>query len=109
MVLVTEIDATSKKGHKVIRGTPEKLIGQLTEDPESLDTGTGAPSVGPGAIVDPTYVEDFLLTYRTFTRHVLVPVPSTNCPFWPLFKRMRSEFQRGSIPSIGMVLSCHKH
>ena len=72
MVLVTEIDATSKKGHKVIRGTPEKLIGQLTEDPESLDTGTGAPSVGPGAIVDPTYVEDFLLTYRTFTRHVLL-------------------------------------
>ena len=77
MVLVTEIDAASKKGHKVIRGTAEKLIGQLTEDPESLDSTSLAPvasATGPlggggggSSIVDPTYVEDFLLTYRTFT------------------------------------------
>ena len=42
VVLVTEIDAASKKGHKVIRGTADKLIGQLTEDPESLDSTSPA-------------------------------------------------------------------
>ncbi|XP_026796762.1 rap guanine nucleotide exchange factor 6 isoform X3 [Pangasianodon hypophthalmus] len=39
------------KGHIVIRGTPERLIMHLVEEP---------------SIVDPTYIEDFLLTYRTF-------------------------------------------
>ena len=102
MVLVTEIDATSKKGHKVIRGTPEKLIGQLTEDPESLDTGTGAPSVGPGAIVDPTYVEDFLLTYRTFTRHVFTTCSINQLPILALVKRMSSR----KIPFLPSTI-CH--
>uniref|UniRef100_A0A3B3TEL3 Rap guanine nucleotide exchange factor 6-like n=1 Tax=Paramormyrops kingsleyae TaxID=1676925 RepID=A0A3B3TEL3_9TELE len=39
------------KGHIVIKGTPERLIMHLVEDQ---------------SVVDPTYVEDFLLTYRTF-------------------------------------------
>ncbi|XP_047661531.1 rap guanine nucleotide exchange factor 6 isoform X3 [Tachysurus fulvidraco] len=39
------------KGHIVIKGTPERLILHLVEEP---------------SVVDPTYIEDFLLTYRTF-------------------------------------------
>ncbi|XP_048884281.1 rap guanine nucleotide exchange factor 6-like isoform X2 [Brienomyrus brachyistius] len=39
------------KGHIVIKGTPERLIMHLVEE---------------HSVVDPTYVEDFLLTYRTF-------------------------------------------
>ncbi|KAM9450880.1 rap guanine nucleotide exchange factor 6 isoform 2-T3 [Clarias gariepinus] len=39
------------KGHIVIKGTPERLIMHLVEEP---------------SVVDPTYIEDFLLTYRTF-------------------------------------------
>ncbi len=41
----------ARKGHLVIRGTPRRLMGQLMED---------------NSDVDPTYIEDFLLTYRTF-------------------------------------------
>ena len=33
------------------QGTPERLIMHLVEEP---------------SVVDPTYIEDFLLTYRTF-------------------------------------------
>ena len=40
-----------RKGHIVIRGIPERLMAQLVEDNSS---------------VDPTYIEDFLLTHRTF-------------------------------------------
>ncbi|XP_042895970.1 rap guanine nucleotide exchange factor 2 [Parasteatoda tepidariorum] len=44
------VDATRNKAHVIIRGTPERLLSQLVED-NSMDV---------------TYVEDFLLTYRTF-------------------------------------------
>ncbi|XP_076368750.1 rap guanine nucleotide exchange factor 2-like isoform X3 [Tachypleus tridentatus] len=53
VVLVTErrvLDSGSRQGHVVIRGTPERLMAQLVEE-NSLD---------------PSYVEDFLLTQRTF-------------------------------------------
>lgn len=56
VVLVTEhrtLDGGSRKGAIVIRGTPEKLMTHLVEQHSA---------------VDPTYVEDFLLTYRTFLR-----------------------------------------
>ena len=55
VVLVTElrrIDAV-KEGHVVIRGTVEELMNQLVFADQQY--------------VDPTYVEDFLLTHRTFT------------------------------------------
>ncbi|XP_060559631.1 rap guanine nucleotide exchange factor 6-like isoform X10 [Ruditapes philippinarum] len=54
VVMVTEhrvFDGGNRKGHIVIRGTPERLMLHLVEDHN---------------VVDPTYVEDFLLTYRTF-------------------------------------------
>ncbi|KAL3876620.1 hypothetical protein ACJMK2_034439 [Sinanodonta woodiana] len=54
VVMVTErreFDGGNRKGHIVIRGTPERLMQQLVED---------------HSVVDPTFVEDFLLTYRTF-------------------------------------------
>lgn len=35
----------------MFQGTPERLIMHLVEEP---------------SVVDPTYIEDFLLTYRTF-------------------------------------------
>ena len=43
--------ASARIGHVVIRGTAERLMAQLMED----NSG-----------VDPTFTEDFLLTYRTF-------------------------------------------
>ncbi|XP_051256565.1 rap guanine nucleotide exchange factor 6 isoform X8 [Dicentrarchus labrax] len=47
-----ELDRSgTRKGHIVIKGTPERLIMHLVEEP---------------SVVDPTYIEDFLLTYRTF-------------------------------------------
>nr|XP_015204990.1 PREDICTED: rap guanine nucleotide exchange factor 6 isoform X4 [Lepisosteus oculatus] len=47
-----ELDRSgTRKGHIVIKGTPERLIMHLVEE---------------HSIVDPTYIEDFLLTYRTF-------------------------------------------
>uniref|UniRef100_A0A8C4QKF3 Rap guanine nucleotide exchange factor 2 n=1 Tax=Eptatretus burgeri TaxID=7764 RepID=A0A8C4QKF3_EPTBU len=47
-----ELDRTgTRKGHIVIKGTPERLINHLVEE---------------HSVVDPTYVEDFLLTWRTF-------------------------------------------
>ena len=49
VVLVSEFDTASKAGYKVIRGSPEKLMAQLIEE---------------NASVDPTFVEDFLLTHR---------------------------------------------
>lgn len=52
IVLVTEIDAPSKSNsHKVIRGTAQRLLAQLIDE---------------NSAIDPTYVEDFLLTHRTF-------------------------------------------
>uniref|UniRef100_A0A8C8FZE7 Rap guanine nucleotide exchange factor 6 n=1 Tax=Oncorhynchus tshawytscha TaxID=74940 RepID=A0A8C8FZE7_ONCTS len=47
-----ELDRSgTRKGHIVIKGTPQRLIMHLVEEP---------------SVVDPTYIEDFLLTYRTF-------------------------------------------
>lgn len=54
VVLVAEqrpIDGGNRKGNIVIKGTSEKLMCQLVEVENN---------------VDPTYVEDFLLTHRTF-------------------------------------------
>ncbi|CAD6226767.1 GSCOCG00005902001-RA-CDS [Cotesia congregata] len=55
VILVTELrgalDGGTRRGHVVIRGTPERLMLQLIEE---------------NSITDPTYVEDFLLTHRTF-------------------------------------------
>ncbi|XP_042883464.1 rap guanine nucleotide exchange factor 2-like isoform X8 [Penaeus japonicus] len=54
LVLVTEqrnIDAGNRRGNIVIKGTAERLMSQLVEVENN---------------VDPTYVEDFLLTHRTF-------------------------------------------
>ncbi|XP_065348320.1 rap guanine nucleotide exchange factor 2 isoform X2 [Cloeon dipterum] len=54
LVLVTEqrvIDSGSRRGHIAIRGTPARLMQHLVEE---------------NSIIDPTYVEDFLLTHRTF-------------------------------------------
>ncbi|XP_076369185.1 rap guanine nucleotide exchange factor 2-like isoform X2 [Tachypleus tridentatus] len=53
VVLVTEqrvLDGGSQQGHVVIRGTPESLMARLVEE----------------NTLDPRYVEDFLLTHRTF-------------------------------------------
>ena len=44
---------------KIIRGTEQKLLEQLTED-------TPAIAGESGLINDPSYVEDFLLTHRSF-------------------------------------------
>ncbi|XP_072351868.1 rap guanine nucleotide exchange factor 2 isoform X7 [Scyliorhinus torazame] len=47
-----ELDRTgTRKGHIVIKGTAERLTMHLVEE---------------HSVVDPTYIEDFLLTYRTF-------------------------------------------
>ena len=47
---------------KIIRGTEQKLLEQLTEDTPAI---AGEP-VHNSVINDPSYVEDFLLTHRTF-------------------------------------------
>ncbi|XP_044766856.1 rap guanine nucleotide exchange factor 2-like isoform X3 [Coccinella septempunctata] len=57
VVMVTELRGSvepncNRRGHVVIRGTPERLMLQLIEE---------------NSLTDPTYVEDFLLTHRTFT------------------------------------------
>ncbi|KAH8283637.1 hypothetical protein KR018_010331, partial [Drosophila ironensis] len=44
----------TKRGHVVIRGTPERLLQQLVEE---------------NSVTDPTYVEDFLLTHRIFIQN----------------------------------------
>ncbi|XP_031621051.1 rap guanine nucleotide exchange factor 2 isoform X3 [Contarinia nasturtii] len=56
LVMVTELrhgtmEGNVRRGHVVIRGTPERLMVQLIEE---------------NSMTDPTYVEDFLLTHRTF-------------------------------------------
>ncbi|XP_021942904.1 rap guanine nucleotide exchange factor 2 isoform X4 [Zootermopsis nevadensis] len=55
VVLVTEqrgsLEGGGRRGHVVIRGTADRLMLQLIEE---------------NSIIDPTYVEDFLLTHRTF-------------------------------------------
>lgn len=53
VVLVTEhrvLDGGARRGHVVIRGTPERLLAQLLDE----------------NLLDPGYIEDFLLTHRTF-------------------------------------------
>ncbi|XP_050548519.1 rap guanine nucleotide exchange factor 2-like, partial [Daktulosphaira vitifoliae] len=55
--MVTEQRGTleaGRRGHVVIRGTPERLMLQLIEE---------------NSVIDPTYVEDFLLTHRTFIKN----------------------------------------
>ncbi|GFR59964.1 Rap guanine nucleotide exchange factor [Elysia marginata] len=59
VVMVTEhreLDGGNKKGHIVIRGTPERLMQHLVESHSAID---------------PAYVDDFLLTYRTFLKSPL--------------------------------------
>lgn len=56
VVMVTELrgslePSSNKRGHVVIRATPDRLMQQLVEE---------------NSLTDPTYVEDFLLTHRTF-------------------------------------------
>lgn len=54
VVMITEhrvTDGGSRQGQVVIKGTPERLLDHLMED---------------HSIIDPTYVEDFLLTYVVF-------------------------------------------
>lgn len=54
VVMVTEhrvTDGGSRQGQVVIKGTPERLLDHLMED---------------HSVIDPTYVEDFLLTYVVF-------------------------------------------
>ncbi|XP_047125253.1 rap guanine nucleotide exchange factor 6 [Hydra vulgaris] len=54
VVMVTEHrvqDGGSRQGQVVIKGTPERLLDHLMED---------------HSVIDPTYVEDFLLTYVVF-------------------------------------------
>ncbi|BFZ03443.1 hypothetical protein BsWGS_06482 [Bradybaena similaris] len=54
VVMVTEhreLDGGARKGHIVIRGTSERLMQHLVESHSTID---------------PSYVDDFLLTYRTF-------------------------------------------
>ncbi|XP_041363202.1 rap guanine nucleotide exchange factor 6-like isoform X3 [Gigantopelta aegis] len=60
VVMVTEhrdLDGGNRRGHILIRGTPERLMLHLVEDHSAID---------------PTYVEDFLLTYRTFLDSPLI-------------------------------------
>ncbi|XP_076264894.1 PDZ domain-containing guanine nucleotide exchange factor isoform X9 [Rhynchophorus ferrugineus] len=57
VVMVTELrgsmePGSNRRGHVVIRATPERLMQQLIEE---------------NSLTDPTYVEDFLLTHRVFT------------------------------------------
>ncbi|XP_077588697.1 rap guanine nucleotide exchange factor 2 isoform X4 [Stigmatopora nigra] len=53
-----ELDRTgTRKGHIVIKGTAERLTMHLVEE---------------HSVVDPTYIEDFLLTYRTFLSSPMV-------------------------------------
>ncbi|XP_023318481.1 rap guanine nucleotide exchange factor 2-like isoform X13 [Trichogramma pretiosum] len=62
VILVTELRGSlegtpgARRGHVVIRGTAERLMLQLVEE---------------NSINDPTYVEDFLLTHRTFVENPL--------------------------------------
>ncbi|XP_017778513.1 PREDICTED: rap guanine nucleotide exchange factor 2 isoform X3 [Nicrophorus vespilloides] len=61
LVMVTELRGTldsqsNRRGHVVIRATPDQLMQQLIED---------------NGLTDPTYVEDFLLTHRTFIKSPL--------------------------------------
>lgn len=60
MILVTELRGSQEgghhRGHVVIRGTSERLMRQLIEE---------------NSITDPYYVEDFLLTHRTFVDNPL--------------------------------------
>ena len=51
------MDNGARKGHIVIRGLAERLMLQLVED---------------NSTVDPTYIEDFLLTHRTFVDQSVV-------------------------------------
>ena len=57
VVLVTENRASeadpNRRGHLVIRGSTQRLMNQLMEDNSGVDA---------------TYIEDFLLTYRTFLK-----------------------------------------
>lgn len=61
LVLITELrgsmePGSNRRGHVVIRGSPDRLMQQLIEE---------------NSLTDPTYVEDFLLTHRVFIQSPL--------------------------------------
>ncbi|KAJ8934803.1 hypothetical protein NQ318_015234 [Aromia moschata] len=61
LIMVTELrgslePSSNRRGHVVIRATPERLMLQLIEE---------------NSLTDPTYVEDFLLTHRVFIKSPL--------------------------------------
>ncbi|XP_045408575.1 rap guanine nucleotide exchange factor 2-like [Lemur catta] len=75
MVMVKEhpeLDQTgTRKGHIVIKDTSERLMMRLVEEP---------------SVVDPTFIEDFLLTYRTFL-----------CTPWRVCRRLLEWFNDPSL------------
>ncbi|CAG0881918.1 unnamed protein product [Cyprideis torosa] len=74
VVLVKEhriTDGGQRKGYIVIKGTPERLMQQLVEE---------------NSVVDPTYVEDFLLAHRIF-----IPYPTV------VAERLLTWFQEHSL------------
>ncbi|XP_077300830.1 PDZ domain-containing guanine nucleotide exchange factor isoform X2 [Arctopsyche grandis] len=65
LVMITELRNEANQGHVVIRGTPDHLMLQLIE-------------TNP---CDPTYVDDFLLTHRTFIYNPLIVANQLLCWF----------------------------
>ncbi|KAK3739736.1 hypothetical protein QZH41_016184, partial [Actinostola sp. cb2023] len=80
VVMVTEHQSTdggNREGEVVIKAKPEKLIWHLVED---------------HSVIDPTFVEDFLLTFKTYFNH-----PSMICGkllTWFLDKDYRDKVTR---------------
>nr|XP_006814043.1 PREDICTED: rap guanine nucleotide exchange factor 6-like [Saccoglossus kowalevskii] len=78
VVMVTEhrvLDGGNRKGHVVIKATSDRLMQHLIEDHSS---------------VDPCYVEDFLMTYRTFLKSALEV--TTNLLNWFRNSSIRDRF-----------------
>lgn len=48
-------NTSDRTGEIVLRGSPEKLVERLVNDGGEISS-----------IIDPTYIQDFLLTYRVF-------------------------------------------
>ncbi|KAL9979326.1 hypothetical protein ACROYT_G016974 [Oculina patagonica] len=83
VVMVTEFrktDGGSRQGHVVIKATPQKLVSHVVADHSAID---------------PTYVEDLLLTYKTFLDR-----PSEICSQllnWFLERRFRDKVTRAML------------
>lgn len=83
VVMVTEFrktDGGSRQGHVVIKATPQKLISHVVADHSAID---------------PTYVEDLLLTYKSFLDR-----PSEICSQllnWFLERRFRDKVTRAML------------